>query len=258
MKKKLLALVLVLVMCLPFISAMSIRAAAADSITTYVTLSNAGTIVTGSNTDHTLVAQAPVTVTDQNNNGKYDIDDVLYCLHEQYYSGAANAGYATSTGTYGLGITKLWGDTSGAYGYWQNNSSAWSLTDTVQNGDYITAFIYADHTGWSDAYAAFTSETSSGTVGTALSLTLQTYNWSSSGFENYPAADISVIGLSITGTTDSNGQVSLTFPSAGTYYVTATKSDNSIVPAVCKVTINPTVTDNIPRTGNRISLPVRL
>lgn len=245
MKKKLLALVLVLAMCLPFISAMSIGAAATDSITTYVTLSNTGTIVIGSDTDHTLVAQAAVTVTDQNNNGGYDIDDVLYCLHEQFYSGGASAGYATSTGTYGLGITKLWGDTSGACGYWQNNTSAWSLTDTVQNGDYITAFIYADQTGWSDAYAAFTSETASGTIGTALSLTLQTYNWSSSGFENYPDADISVIGSSLTGTTDSNGQVSLTFPSAGTYYVTATKFDNSIVPAVCKVTINPVVTENI-------------
>ena len=237
MTKKLITLILTMALCLPLMAFTGNEAVAADSITAYVTLSEAGAIVTAADTALTLLAQAPVTVTDQNRNGIFDIDDVLYCLHEQYYCGGAGAGYATSAGTYGLGITKLWGNSSGAYGYWHNNTSAWSLTDPVQNGDYISAFVYADQSTWSDTYLAFTAPTASAIAGDAVNLTLQAYSWTSSGFENYPQADINVIGLSLSDLTDSNGQVSLTFPAAGTYYVIATKLDVPIVPAVCKVIV---------------------
>ena len=56
---------------------------------------------------------------------------------------------------YGLGISKLWGDTSMCYGYWLNNASCWSLEDVVADGNHLVAFGYTDGEFWSHSYAKF-------------------------------------------------------------------------------------------------------
>lgn len=49
---------------------------------------------------------------------------------------------------------KLWGtENGGSYGYYVNNVSTWSLTDPVDEGDYVNAFVYTDLTTWFDTYA---------------------------------------------------------------------------------------------------------
>ena len=67
-----------------------------NPITAYVSISRNGEFVTAKE-DATVgkVAYAPVTVTDQNQSGTFDIDDVLYAAHEAFYAGGATAGYAT-------------------------------------------------------------------------------------------------------------------------------------------------------------------
>lgn len=241
--KRFLTLLMVMVMTVGMMPAVPSFADSADpGITVYVTVSDQGNIVTGAGT--TEIAQAPVVVTDHNGSGGYDIDDVLYCLHETYYSGGAGAGYGTS----GAAISAMWGDHGPAFGYWVNDASAYSIADTVSDGDYITAFVYADQSGWSDAYAAFTAPTTSAAAGSPTTLKLEQAGYDASWntvFSKCPNADISVIGdNSFNDTTDANGEVSLTFPSSGTYYVTAAKSDHSIVPAVCKVAVEPIGTVN--------------
>ena len=78
-----------------------------------------------------------------------DVDEVLRELHEAYYKGGADAGYASKNGDNGLRITKLWGDESGAYGYYLNNNQCWSLDDPVREGDHIKAYIYKDKARYS-------------------------------------------------------------------------------------------------------------
>lgn len=221
----------------------------ASPITVYVTLSRDASIVTGADTGKTLLAQASVTASDRNRDGNIDIDEVLYAAHEKYYSGGAAAGYETKSSQYGLGITKLWGDTSGNYGYWVNNASAWSLSDTVSAGEFVTAFVYKDKF-YSDTYTAFTSDTVSAAAGQTVTLTLKAYSWDNSSYKyvsaSYAGASISAAGTSISGTTGADGSVSLIFPAAGTYKVIASYggvlagsvyTSAPIVPAVCTVTI---------------------
>ena len=101
----------------------------------YVTVSNAGSVV---------LAQEKIVVTDRNDNGFFDVDDALWAAHEAAYPGGAAEGYGSANGSYGLYITTLWGDNSGAFGYWLNNASCWSLTDVVADGDHLAAFVYQD------------------------------------------------------------------------------------------------------------------
>lgn len=117
-----------------------------NPVTITVTIANAGQLV---------LAQQSITVLDVNDNGWFDVDDALYMAHEAAYPGGAEAGYGSAYSQYGLGITKLWGDTSGSFGYWLSDNSCWSLEDTVSEGDSLFAFVYQDQTGWSDAYAKF-------------------------------------------------------------------------------------------------------
>lgn len=121
-----------------------------NSITVNVTIAQNGQFVTGNDVK---IAHIPIEVADRNKDSKYDIDEVLYATHESYYEGGAASGYASAETEYGLSLAKLWGDESGSFGYYVNNSSAWSLGDAVEDGDHVYAFIYQDTTGWSDEYS---------------------------------------------------------------------------------------------------------
>ena len=152
MKKRVCSFLMAFVMMFSLLPA-AVFAAEVESVTTYVTISNAGTLVTEK--DGAFVAYAPVSVSDRNHNGTIDIDDALFAAHEQYYIGGAAAGYDSYTGAYGLSLSKLWGNDSGAFGYYVNDESAWSLADQVNDGDHIRAYIYRDTAAWSDKLARF-------------------------------------------------------------------------------------------------------
>lgn len=207
-----------------------------------VTISNKAELVYGSDTNKTLLAGAQVTAKDLDNSCTVDVSEVLYAAHEAYYEGGAAAGYASETTAWGLSLTKLWGDTSGSFGYWLNNDSCWSLGDTVKDGDQLKAFVYKDAVGWSDIYTFFENAEYNAKTGEEVTLTLKQsvynaeYALETSGFEG---ATIKILKSNSTKdyVTDANGEVKLTFASAGTYTVTASKADGSIVPSTCTVKV---------------------
>lgn len=223
----------------------------------YITIADKGNVV---------VKQQKITVTDVNDNGFFDVDDALCIAHEQYYADGVESGYGSYTGYWGLSISKLWGDTSGNYGYWVNNASCWSLEDLVSSGDHLVAFVYQDGTTWSDAYAAFGAYNYDAQEGTAFSVKLDSVSYApdySVIWNGHSGATITVYDAQnniVTATCVDNGDgtYTLTLPAAGTYYLVATDSDPLIVPAVTVLTVN--AKEEIPTTvpgdsGNSTETP---
>lgn len=214
-------------------------ASAADelSASVYVTISNKGELV---------AVQQNVAVSDADNDGSLTVSDALFALHEAVYEGGAEAGYSSYTGDYGLSLGKLWGDDSGNFGYCKNNSSCFSLADTVADGDYITAYIYSDTDYYSDMYTFFDVNTASANAGEEIILTL-----SGSGYD----ADWNPVTLPVEGAvitldgeeteyvTDAEGKVSVTIESEGKYTISAKSNTQIIVPPVCIAEISAVVVD---------------
>lgn len=209
-----------------------------NSINAYVTIVNKGEVV---------VAQMAVSVKDINNSGGFDVDDALYAAHKATYPGGTAAGYSSAKTGYGLSITKLWGDTSGFSGYWLNNTSCWSLADTVKAGDHVVAFVYQS-ADCSDSYSKFDSFDYTAAADTPCSVTVEKAgydaNWSTV-FSDFSGATLTAYDSSFHAlSTDSysvednnNGSYSVTFDKAGFYYLTASCDDPLIVPSVCTVTV---------------------
>lgn len=234
----------------------------------HVTLVNAGTVE---------LAQQTVTAADLNHDGKYSIDEVLYAAHDEYYTGGAEAGYARVwNNTYqSWSIEKLWGvENGGSYGYRVNDSDRdssgnyYGLSSAMTSTDYLTAYAYTDAAGYSDVYTAFTSPVATATAGSPKTLTLMgyTYDYTAWSYVSVPYAGASVRYSSDggntwidTGSTNSSGQISIAFPSAGTYIVEASypgvyDSGSSAyttaptVTALCTVTVSayvPPISSNI-------------
>ena len=231
MKKKICALLLTLA-CVVALLPMALNAEEAETETVTVTVN----IIN----DKPVLAAAEITVTDTDGDGIISINDALYCAHQQKYEGGAAAGYASSPSSYGVTLEKLWGDTSGAFGYYRNNESPQSLLDTVLDGDTVTAFIYQDTFGWSDCYSYFDKNTVTVTEGDSVQLSLSYLvldyeTWISSA---HPAegAIITVDGNDTELTVNMEGFAVLEFNAPGTYLVSA-HSDLNIVAPVCVVTV---------------------
>ena len=231
--KRFLSLLLSIVIILS-VANVSVFADATDGITVNVSIAQNGKFVSGK--DDTKLAYTPITVTDANKNGSYDIDDVLYAAHELYFDGGAVNGYASAETAHGLSLAKLWGDSSFNFGYYVNNQSAWSLRDEVSNGDNVYAFIYQDTMSFSDAYTFFDSNTSKLNGGEALTLTLNKSNYGTDP-SPIPNATITVNEVTTPYQTDENGDVELYFAKEGTYIVSATPEKGYIVPPVCVVSV---------------------
>ena len=214
-----------------------------DETTAYVTVVNQGELV---------MAHKAVTVT----TGSAIIDDFLREAHANYYTGDTD-GYASAEGDYGLSITELWGDTSGAYGYYVNDASAWSLADPVNDGDHVVAFIYSDQIYWGDQYSFF--DTHKVVTENGLELILEV---SVSGYDaewnpvQVPMVDavITIDGAETDFRTDENGRAIISLPELTEYdenwnlkseshIVSATAPEGYvIVPPVCEVLVKPYLT----------------
>ncbi len=128
----------------------------------------------------------------------------------------------------------------GNYGYTGTTVN----TEAVSDGDYVAFFIYQDATTYSDFYTYFKQNNASvtevnATVNEALTVNLEGFAYMSGSFvgddrvtkaflSGISGAQLETISADtgektqLTGiTTDSDGNVSLTFDTAGTYYVTA-------------------------------------
>ena len=211
----------------------SVSAFAADTADVTVTISDgAGQLV---------LVQQPVTVTDADNDGALTIGDALYAAHEAAYPGGAAAGFASSVGTWGLSLDKLWGvSNGGSYGYYRNNGSTMSLGDAVADGDTVHAFIYQDLVNWSDVYTFFTEDTADAKAGEALEVTLQSISFGADySMVTAPLAGavITVDGQRTDAVTDADGKATVTLADAGKVQISAVSDDKTIVPPVCVVNV---------------------
>ncbi len=185
---------------------------------------------------NTPVAAKKIAVTDSDGDDKLTINDALYCAHEEYYDGGARAGYATKKTEYGLSLDKLWGSANGgSYGYYVNNASAWSLTDPVNEGDYLAAFCYTDLKGWSDHYSYFDKFNTTADTGEEISVT-----YSEAAYDKdwnpitlpVEGATITVDGQATEIKTDAEGKARLSIDKPGTHIVSAIVEGKTLVAPV--------------------------
>ncbi len=203
------------------------------SATVYVSIANKGQLV---------AAQTKVTVTDIDGDNALTVNDALYAAHEAVYMGGAKEGYSYyNHKDYGLSIGKLWGDTSGNFGYYINNSSCWSLADTVKNGDYLNAFVYSDSKNYSDKYCFFNSFTVTADTNSDIELTLNGAGYDASWNPvTLPVtnAEITVDGVKTGVETDANGKATIQISDAGEHIISAVSASETLVPPVCTAQIN--------------------
>ena len=221
---------------------------AAETADVYVTISDG--------TGALPLAQEKITVTDIDADGALTINDALFAAHDAKYDGGAEAGFASGETEYGLSLNKLWGvENGGSYGYYKNNESALSLSDTVADGDYINAYAFSDLTAWSDVYSWFDIDSAELDTGAEMALTLS--------YAGYDAdwnpvtlfasdAVITINGEKTSFTTDSQGKAEIKFDEAGEYVISAVSDAQTLVPPVCKVTVTEGTTTS-PATGNSTS-----
>lgn len=213
---------------------MSITSFAEDtSATVYVSIANKGQLV---------AAQTKVTVTDIDGDNALTVNDALYAAHEAVYPGGAKEGYGYYTHKdYGLSIGKLWGDTSGNFGYYINNSSCWSLADGVKGGDYLNAFVYSDSKNYSDKYCFFNSYSVTADANSDIELTLSgagyDANWNPVTLP-VANAEITVDGVKTGVKTDTDGKATIQISGAGEHVISAVSASETLVPPVCTAQIN--------------------
>lgn len=217
--------VIAVISCLAIVSAL-----AADGVTVYVTIANGSLVMT----------QEAINVTDADGDGALTINDALFLAHEAGFSGGAAAGYASEVGAYGLCIAKLWGvQNGGSYGYYLNNASAMGLTDTVKDGDHLTAFVYTDTAAFSDTYCFFDVNNVTAEAGEKLTLTLSAAGYDESWnpvVKPVAGAVITVDGVPSSFVTDAEGKVTLTLE-GGAHTLSAVSESAVLVPPVCAVTV---------------------
>lgn len=199
----------------------------------YVTISKEGTLV---------MAEKAIEVTDLNGDGKLDVDETLYAAHEAAYPGGASAGYQAVYGAYGLSLTKLWGDMSGAFGYWCDNVSCMSAEDEVQNGSHVAAFIYADQLGYSDAYAKITLSASAVKTGEAVSVSVEQATYDEYWNTVFVASEGYVLTVldAECKEVESGWQIkdgAVIFDKSGEYLIVASREDGLLVPCAAAVTV---------------------
>ena len=255
MKKKILILTLALAL-LTTLTLIPVSATVDDddqppAASTFVTVS----IINGT----PVMAAERISVTDIDGDGKLTVNDALYCAHETAYEGGAEAGYASVESSFGLSLTKLWGDTSGAFGYYVNNASPLSLLDEIGNVNSITAFVYQDQISWTDSYSYFDKLTATVKAGESVTLNLSYLytdyvTWETS-VKLGEGAKITVNGTETDITVDMNGNATVKLNEAGVYLISAT-SDLNLVAPVCVVNVEANPTLNPPAdNGNDVEEP---
>ena len=189
------------------------------------------------------VSMEKITVTDIDGDKALTINDTLYCAHEEFFEGGAAAGYQSGNTDYGLSLMKLWGiENNMGFGFFVNNASAWSLTDKVQDGSFVSAFVYTDTTNWSDTYSWFDVNVAGADKGDTVDLTLSRYKYAATdGNTSLPVADAVILinGEETEYKTDAEGKVSVTLEKPGKNVISAksTSADLLIVPPAAVIEV---------------------
>lgn len=213
-----------------------------------------------------VLTQKEVKVTDQDEDGKITIYDALYCAHEQNYTGGAQAGFMTEDTQWGVSLMKLWGvENGGSYGYYLNNASAMSLTDSVKNGDTVQAYAYVDTTTFSDMFCYFDRDTLRVDAGEEVTLTLNGISFDPITFAPVAApvsgAKILVDGQDSGIVTDAAGKCTVKITK--NCVISATSQSATLVPPVCVAEVETVATatpeaDPVPKKNNAAILYVAI
>ena len=237
--KRILSLLLSLTLVLGLLPA-GVLAEDDNSITVYVSVSEGGAFVTGKN--NTGIAYVPVEVT----SATPTINDAFKELHNSYFDGDANSAYGSS----GDWITNFWNNGNNV-SYYHNNQYPQSVNESVEDGDTLNVFFYADTTGWSDCYTCFSESEKTVAVNSDVTFTLNTASYSGSapidGTDKNTCLTLNTVdadgGLSSAIVEkikiDQHGQFTYKFDETGTYKLTCSGSvsGNFAVPPLCKVTV---------------------
>jgi hypothetical protein len=285
LKKKLLTLVFVLAMCLPFISVMSIGAAAADSkMTVYVTASynDAALVATSHGSARNSVADmkmicVPVELT----SSSATVKDALVALADKYYSSSYSSD--SSISDYLDAKADYWGvatdnNLSFVASYIMVNgveAAGGSLNGRIGDGDHIIADIGAYDSDWNPEMTPTCVADTDGAylgykelkTGTTLSFEAgyyaynpSSYNFLSakkltSGCGVYVTNNLSSLGSELTASSDTYSY-SYTFPTSGTYYIVVVDS-SSDSPNYCasaeRIVVKDPVTNTAPNRKSSIS-----
>lgn len=240
--KKFLPLLLSLIMILGLTAA---NCAEIDNvITAYFNVTQYGEIV--NDKDGNALVLAPV---DLSGKESYTLDDAFKTMHDAYYEGGSDAGYASVDGDWGLYVAKLWGDESYNFGYQVNGGSetVMGLSHEVKNGDVIDAAIYKNAYPDTESYSKFDTYKATAYVGIPFELALSRAgydeNWNTV-FSACDDASLTIDGADTDYKTDENGKAELTVDTLGTYIISAKKTKTvneetvpDITAPVCVVTV---------------------
>lgn len=238
--KRILSLLLSLTLVLGLLPA-GVLAADNNSITVYVSVSEGGAFVTGKK--DTGIAYVPVEVT----SATPTINDAFVQLHKTYYNGDSDATYSVDKNGW---ITNFWNNGNNV-SYYHNNQYPQSVNESVEDGDTLNVFFYADTTGWSDCYTYFSKSEKTVAVKSDATFTLNTASYSGSapidGTNETPYLTLYTVNAdgSLSGALvdqieiDKDGQFTYKFDEPGTYKLTCNGyvSENPAVPPICKVTV---------------------
>ncbi len=202
-------------------------------------------------------------VGDADGDGAITVNDALITVHNEQFEGGADAGYATAEGDYGAMITKLWGiENGGSYGYYINNNMAYALTDPLNDGDRLNAYVFSDTENFSDVYCFFDitdCEITASSDDEPLQLTL-----SGIGFdESWNTVVVPIVGAEITVdaiptgfVTDDEGKVEIPLSAFedGVHLISAMSETQTLVPPAFELTFHDAQTEEpdteTPATGD--------
>ena len=213
------------------------KVSAAEGVNVYVSISDRGDLV---------LKQKSVEVTDVDADGALTISDALYCAHEKYYKGGAEAGYECyyNEAYMSLSLSKLWGyDEGTSFDYYVNDQMSMGLSDPISEGDYLNAFVYVDQPGYSDKYSFFNAHKIGVKNGASKKIALYVYdgydeNWMpiKKAMKN---AKIIINEKETDYVTGKKGKVTLNLEKSGSYFISAVSDDVTLVPPTCLVFVQP-------------------
>ncbi len=169
------------------------------------------------------------------------VEDAIIAAHETYCPDGA-VGWEKAESDWGMSMVKIWGSYDGVGAFYVNGvmpmMQSWDITAT--DGDYVDLVLYGPD--WSDSYAQFDRRTDILAAGEEVTLTLThdvfDENWVASA-EPLAGAAVKTTDGKVLGTTDAEGKITLSFPEAGTYLVTAASEDTVITAPIFAAYVGP-------------------
>ena len=222
--KKFLSLLLTLVICF---SAVPNAVLAQNEAQVYLTVSQKGLIA--SDNDENPMANREVTVTDIDGDGNLTYYEALVAAHKAYNT---EDGFSISSYSGYTSVTKLWGvDAYNTLFFTNNQGIGGVAADVVKNGDKLTASVNKDDMYYADWYTFFNISEKEVKKNEEFTLNLKGHLGMAYTPEQLQDKSLSGIDIGLWDngsftkidgkTTDGNGNVSLSFDKAGTYYVSA-------------------------------------